>query len=179
VTDSIPLLFRWRKAFQSEDGPSSPVTRHCLLTLSTFMDEHGNNAFPSIATLAARTRLSERTVRTHLSLAATQGWIDRNLWREKGKDWANYRYSAVIPNKLIGTAAGSGPRTNVAEAGADGAAASSSLVRHDVPTNSSAISSNISLRTQDTPRFNRGQGFNACMKNARDLGLLKTRRQES
>jgi hypothetical protein len=88
-------------------------------------------------------------VRTHLRLATDQGWIERKKWRNKGKDWANYRYSAVIPKGFNGAATGSVAKIIGAEAGADGAATDSSLVRNTVPTNSPANSSNNSSRRFD------------------------------
>ncbi|MFZ6002630.1 MAG: helix-turn-helix domain-containing protein [Actinomycetota bacterium] len=48
-----------------------------LLTLGTFMDKDGANAYASQATLARGTGLADRTVREHLKAAVDSGWLER------------------------------------------------------------------------------------------------------
>src|ERR1700749_2159304 len=50
---------------------TDPGTQLVLLCLCNFADDRGANAFPSIATLCRATRMSESTVRRHLSKLVT------------------------------------------------------------------------------------------------------------
>ena len=93
-------------------------------------------AWPSIATLATATALTTRAVGKHLQEAEHLGWIKRKLWRDNGKDWAQYRYVASIPSSTNGAEPSSLPSRQGEESGADGAEPENSLVPNDVPTNS-------------------------------------------
>ena len=130
------FLFAWRKAI-CEQGPTGAVTRAVLQALSAYMNEHGENAFPSIATLARDTGLSMRTVGKHLKFAEADGWFTRKRWRANGKDWAQYRYVPTLPARIIAAAQRSDANANGAERQAIGAEPQRPLVRNDVPTNSS------------------------------------------
>jgi hypothetical protein len=90
-------LFQWRTAVVSHTGPTSPVTRHVLLTLSLHMDKAGGSCFPSIATLVRETGLSNRSVLTHIDLAVEQGWIRRRTNAGSGQGWKRARYTAALP----------------------------------------------------------------------------------
>ena len=96
-----PNIFEWRNAFLSEYGPKDPNTRYLLLTLSTFMDKDGSNAFPSFDTLAARTGLSRATVARKMPAAHTEGWIDRTPRGKQGRQgWKRWTYTATIPPRV-------------------------------------------------------------------------------
>jgi len=90
------VLFKWRASFMSTNGPPS-TTRYVLLALSRYMDPDGTGAFPSIATLAKDTGLSQRAVKTHLALAVELGWIERKHCRRMGQKWRNYEYRPRFP----------------------------------------------------------------------------------
>lgn len=91
------LLFQWREAVMSDMGPSSPITRYVLLTLSMRMDIDGRGAYPSQTTLSEMTKLAKRTVNEHLQLAEKEGWIARLLQRRKARIWHNHRYEVRFP----------------------------------------------------------------------------------
>jgi hypothetical protein len=129
-------LFRWRWAVASKQGPRSSVTRHVLLTVSLHMDLYGQGAFPSIALVATESGLSSRAVGMHLKKATNDGWISRKLWRAAGKDWAQYVYVATLPPGIDGQEPRSLPNPQGQESDAIGAEPDSTLVRNDVPTNS-------------------------------------------
>jgi hypothetical protein len=95
-----PLVASWRKAVLSEQGPSRSTTQHLLLALSVWMDLDGGNCFPSTALIARATRLSERSVCTHLERAEAEGWIRRRAARLPGKQWARMQYTPTIPEAL-------------------------------------------------------------------------------
>lgn len=96
----MPFLFDWRKAVVSDQGPSSPTTRHVLLTLSLHMNEDGGSCFPSIATLMRETKLSNRAVITHLDLADADGWIERRSNTGTGQGWKLNNYQATMPDAV-------------------------------------------------------------------------------
>lgn len=95
------MLFKWRQAIISKDGPEKPTTRHILLTLSLHMDQDGNKCFPSISTLAAETGLSRRAICLHLDLAERDGWIKKEICGFSGQDWKRHRYLPLIPKKVV------------------------------------------------------------------------------
>jgi DNA-binding transcriptional MocR family regulator len=135
-TTSPPnLLFRWRWLIASGRGPSSPTTRHVLLTLALHMAADGSRAFPSEQRLAQETGLSERAVSTHLRLASEQGWIVRRRLRQAGKDWAQYVYQAAVPATRSAPEPGSGPTPIATEGDSRAPAPGGDMVPNDVPLN--------------------------------------------
>lgn len=90
--------FDWERLICGPDGPPSGTRRHVLLALATHLDRDGM-AWPSIATLAAETCLTERTVITHLERAVREGWIQREFKR-RGKDWRHYVYTVTLPRSV-------------------------------------------------------------------------------
>jgi len=89
-------LFAWRRAIASERGPASGLTRLVLLAMSLRMDASGGSCFPSIATLATDTALSERSVMRHIEQAIRQGWITKRKRRRQGRGWNSFEYFAVL-----------------------------------------------------------------------------------
>lgn len=104
------------------------------------MQTDGQGAFPSEALLAKETGLSERAVGKHLKIAAETGWISRKLFRDKGRDWAGYRYCATLPKGIGAPEPRSAPNQHAPERHADGAEPGSNMVRNDVPTNTTCNS---------------------------------------
>lgn len=93
----VPFVFRWREALVSPRGPSSPVTRHVLLTLSLHMNPLGKSCYPTVKTLCQETMLSKPTICSHLALAADAGWIEKHVKGTNGKGWRHHGYDARIP----------------------------------------------------------------------------------
>ncbi|WP_069267396.1 helix-turn-helix domain-containing protein [Paraburkholderia nodosa] len=85
----------WRHAIIKSKLP--PTTRHVLLTLSCHLNDLGEDCFPSTAMLAAETGLSERSVCTHLALAAEQGWFVVRKHGYGKQKWARHEYFPRIP----------------------------------------------------------------------------------
>ncbi|KKN85986.1 hypothetical protein LCGC14_0273980 [marine sediment metagenome] len=67
------------------------------------MSPKGDSCFPSIATLADDTGLSERSIITHLQEADALGWIARQAMPmpSKGKGWKRMAYVATAPAKVM------------------------------------------------------------------------------
>lgn len=84
----------------SEHGPESPTTRLVLLTLGVFMDD-SCRCFPSTRKLAVSTGLSERSVCTHLEIAANTGWIKKTGRAGNGQAWKRHSYEAAIPERAL------------------------------------------------------------------------------
>lgn len=96
------FLFTWRDIVRDKDfGPKLANTRFVLFSLSFFMNEHGNNCFPSIETLKDETRLSRPTIIKHLKLAIKEGWIKREYRGQGGQGWKLYKYIPVIPKDIV------------------------------------------------------------------------------
>lgn len=86
----------WRRAILSDDGPPEPNTRYVLLALAQYMDADGSGAFPSLDRLALDTRLTRRTVGTHIQLAKDAGWLVTSN-RGSSRGWRRYQYEAALP----------------------------------------------------------------------------------
>lgn len=88
-------LFSWRGCIGDSDLPAT--TRHVALQLSMHMNERGGSAFPSVATLARETRLSEHTVRDHLHDLRDAGWLSVT---ERGGPYKTNIYAATVPESF-------------------------------------------------------------------------------
>jgi len=88
--------WNWRRAVNSSD--LSSTTKHTLLVLACYTSEAGEGCFPSLATLASDTSLNRQTVKKHLRLAESKGWIRKEgRFRESGKQTSNiYRLTAPM-----------------------------------------------------------------------------------
>lgn len=67
-------VYTWRAALTDSDLPA--MTRHVAMTLSIYMSEKGDSAFPGARRLAHDTGLSERAVRRQLGLLVEAGWLE-------------------------------------------------------------------------------------------------------
>jgi hypothetical protein len=90
----ISPLFTWRSAVaESDDLPAT--AKLVALTLSLYMSELGDSAFPSQATLAKRTSLNEQTVKKQLRELRRLGWLVVVANASKGRP---VQYAAAIPD---------------------------------------------------------------------------------
>jgi hypothetical protein len=140
--------FDWERAVISAHGPESPTTRFVLLVLATYWNKDaGLPAWPSIRTLAANSRLSERAVFKHLDIAVGEGWITRHQFKDPSnkQGWRRNAYSMSLPDSLAhapgaiprpdGHAPDAGPDANGHALDADRHARGDTFVMHQVPTN--------------------------------------------
>lgn len=106
-------VWSWRHAIQK--SPLSSTTKLVLLNLSIHMNDLGEGCYPSTATQAADTGLSERSVCTHLDVAENAGFIRRKAHGYGGQKWARNEYFATWPVGVEvgpkGTEGGSVPST--------------------------------------------------------------------
>lgn len=87
--------YSWRAAILKSN--LAPTTRHVLLTLSCYINDVGQSAYPSIATLAKNTGLSERAVITHLQTAKEKGFLSIGKHGFAGRRWAHNEYFPRLP----------------------------------------------------------------------------------
>jgi hypothetical protein len=85
----------WRHAIIKSTLP--PTTRHVLLTLACHLNDLGEDCFPSTLMLAEETGLSERSVCTHLAVAAERGWFVVRKHGYGKQKWARHEYLPRIP----------------------------------------------------------------------------------
>lgn len=97
-----PFLLRWRTAVFASD--LSPARKLTLLALCESANADGTSAYPSAATLAARTSQDEKTCRRALDSLDGTGWFTRK--RRKGQSWRLWEYALSIPE---GSGTESGP----------------------------------------------------------------------
>ena len=86
------------------------------------MNDDGAGCFPGTKFQAAATGLSERTVCTHLELAAAAGYIEKRRRGNSGKRGWSHEYVAMMPER---TEARSVPKADIQGHGAE---------RHSVPS---------------------------------------------
>jgi len=91
----------WRHAVLNSNLP--PTTRHVLLTISCHMNDVGGGCYPTTATLAAETGLSERSICTHIMVASEAKWLKVSEHGFKGQRWSRHVYEATWPDDEKGT----------------------------------------------------------------------------
>lgn len=139
--------YTWRSAILKSN--LKPTTRHVLLTLSCYINDVGQSAYPSIKVLASNTGLTERAVGNNLRSARDIGWLRVGKHGFSGQRWANNEYFPQIPGddeydetENEGTERSSSPSKKVRnvetegkERRSKGKERSDKKVRNDVPTN--------------------------------------------
>jgi hypothetical protein len=100
-------LFTWRLAIASKDSDLPPTVRLAAHTLALHMNTDGGSCFPSIATLAAESGLSERSVQKAIRHLEDAGWLRVRLGGSPrgGRRRAN-TYQATFSNSYLEKEAG-------------------------------------------------------------------------
>ena len=93
---SISLLFSWRGAIL-QAGELSSSAKLVAHTLSCYMSEAGDSAFPSISTLATGANLAESTVKVHLRQLLESGYL------KKVRQGGSYAGGARVSNSYLAT----------------------------------------------------------------------------
>lgn len=88
-------IFSWIDAIKQSS--LSPVTRHVLLNLSTYMNQDGESCYPSIDEQAKTTGLSRRSVISHLDAACAAGFLFKSSHQFAGQKWKRNEYVAIFP----------------------------------------------------------------------------------
>lgn len=88
--------FAWHKALLN-DAQLEPLTKLVAVAVWDDANEDGTHAWPGARRLAARTGLSDASVRKHLALARNAGWLERVKVRPPGTRLADeYRLTAPL-----------------------------------------------------------------------------------
>lgn len=112
-------LFAWQRALRDESGLPQ-LTKHVLLTLSTYMKQDGTGAFPAQQTLADACGVSVRTVRKHIADAIEAGWIEKvRQGRHVGRG-SSYSNEYAISDLWTWSAGGTGSPPGTVDSGPAG-----------------------------------------------------------
>ncbi len=87
----------WRHAINRSDLQAT--TKHVLIVLSCWMNEHGGGCYPSISDLVGATSRDKKTVLKHLEVARDAGWIVVSNHGLRGRKWKRNEYSARWPER--------------------------------------------------------------------------------
>ncbi len=71
----MSVQFSWQSAVTRSELEGS--TKLVLLVIGTYMNQHGDGAFPSYRTIAAGASLNRATVIRHVEIAVSQGWLKK------------------------------------------------------------------------------------------------------
>lgn len=93
-------IWSWRQAVIK--SPLASTTKLVLLTLATYMNDHGEACYPTLDTLAGDTSLSRRAVITHIDNAVDSGFLIKELRNIGGREWASNEYRAAFPSDSEG-----------------------------------------------------------------------------
>lgn len=88
-------FFTWRSAILKSKLTSNQ--KWTLVCISTYMNEHGDGAFPSQETLAGDTSLSVRSIQRALKAVTELGWIRVEKHGYAGQQWRRNQYSMGTP----------------------------------------------------------------------------------
>lgn len=91
-------VWSWREAILKSNLEST--TKLVLLTLSTYMNDHGNSCFPSHQTIADNASLSKRAVINHIQNAVDAGFLKKSKREVAGKIWDSNEYFASFPSEM-------------------------------------------------------------------------------
>jgi hypothetical protein len=90
-------IWSWQQAILQSELQST--TKLVLLALSTYMNAHGDNCFPSHTTIAKDASLSTRAVITHIQLAVDAGFLVKEKRNLVGAKWDSNEYHASLPSE--------------------------------------------------------------------------------
>ncbi len=65
--------------------------------LSTWMDDHGNNCYPSVKRISHETGLSNPTTCKYIGILRDEGWLACKKHGYDAQNWARNHYYPVIP----------------------------------------------------------------------------------
>lgn len=92
-------VYNWRiLIFKSELPPNS---KYVGCYLSTYMNEHGDNCYPSIKRICHETGLSKPTVIKYIQVMRDNGWLETAKKGFDGQAWAHNQYYPSVPEKVV------------------------------------------------------------------------------
>jgi len=92
-------MLNWRLVIIKSELPSN--AKFIALYLSTWMNEWGDNCYPSIARISHETGLSKPTVIKYIQVLRDQGWLESRKKGFDGQAWAHNQYYPNVPEKEV------------------------------------------------------------------------------
>ncbi|MEN8251696.1 MAG: helix-turn-helix domain-containing protein [Bacteroidota bacterium] len=92
-------IFNWRKLIFKSELPAN--AKYIGSYLMTWMNENGDNCYPSVKRIAHETSLTEPTVCKYIQVLREEGWLETKKKGFDGKAWAHNQYYPNIPNKVL------------------------------------------------------------------------------
>lgn len=92
-------IWNWRNLIFKSDLPANAKYIGCYL--STWMNEWGDNCYPSTKRIAHETSLSEPTVIKYIQVLRDTGWLETRKKKYDGQAWARNQYYPNIPEKVL------------------------------------------------------------------------------
>lgn len=97
------LLFAWKWAVYSANGPKNKTDRQVAMVLHMYFDSDGQGAWPSQAVIAARALITRQSVVKALARLERDGWIvrtERMATRKAPAHRLGHEYQAKLPPDL-------------------------------------------------------------------------------
>lgn len=91
-------FFSWRHALLASPDLSSNE-KLVALVISTYMNDHGQGAFPSQETIATKASINVRSVKRAAKSLQEKGWITRRLHGYAGQKWKRHDYEICMPKR--------------------------------------------------------------------------------
>ncbi len=145
-------FFSWRQAILASDLTSTQ--KLVALALSTYMNEHGEGAFPSHETLAQNCSMARETVSRTVSKLVEAGWFRLQKMHWGGQGWRRHAYRVSWPD---GGCDAASPPYGAGDSGSEACDPDTRNVVTDDHTNSPRItgvdlSSSNNNSTRDPPK---------------------------
>lgn len=92
-------VYNWRILIFKSNLP--PNAKYIGCHLSTYMNEQGDNCFPSIARICSETGLSKPTTIKYIRVLNHEGWLLTKKKGFNGQAWAHNQYYPNIPKNVM------------------------------------------------------------------------------
>jgi len=92
-------IFNWRILIFKSD--INYHAKYIACYLSTYMNEHGDNCFPSIDRISHESGVSRPTVIKYIQELKSEGWLESKKKGFDGQSWAHNQYYPNVPKKVV------------------------------------------------------------------------------
>lgn len=92
-------MLNWRLIVIKSELPAN--AKYLALYLSTWMNEWGDNCYPSIKRISHETGLSKQTVIKYIQVLRADGWLEAKKKGFDGQAWSHNQYYPNIPDKAV------------------------------------------------------------------------------
>ena len=99
ITGRKKPLFRYRDFIRSNEFPKDGHLRHICHAISFYMDEYGNNGYPTMEQISQDTGYSLRLVKGRIKKAEQEGLILVSKHKQRGQKYPNNIY--LLPKRFM------------------------------------------------------------------------------